>query len=82
MFGLKKLFGRREPVIETRPTEGHRSRSIPPPPPPRPSLSARGGARVRLILADGSAQVLPHDPELAARADYLVNGLLKPPPPA
>jgi hypothetical protein len=33
-------------------------------------------------MSDGSENALPDDPELAARAEYLVNGILKPPPPA
>jgi hypothetical protein len=33
-------------------------------------------------MADGSERLLPDDPEIAARAQYLVNAILKPPPPA
>ena len=38
------------------------------------------GANVRLLMADGSSSELD-DPELAARAEYLVRNLLNPKPP-
>jgi len=68
----------------------YRPAATPPPPPPPsldpaavpPSFRPTGTARVRLIMSDGSENALPDDPELAARAEYLVNGILKPPPPA
>jgi hypothetical protein len=33
-------------------------------------------------MTDGSERPLPEDPELVKRADYLVNAILKPLPPA
>jgi hypothetical protein len=48
---------------------------------PRPRPKARvSGAAVKLLMADGSSSELD-DPELAARAEYLVKNLLSPKPP-
>ncbi len=41
-----------------------------------------GPARIKLMLADGSESSLPADPELSARAAYLVKSMLPPRPPA
>jgi len=71
-----------------RRAHGYTPTATAPPPPPPPAggstaaTGARGAARVKLVLADGTESTLPEDPELSARADYLVNGILKPPPPA
>ena len=63
---------------------------MPPPPPPVLPLQAppqaaparpSSGPQVKLILADGSESQLPADPELAARAEYLVKSMLPPRPP-
>ena len=53
--------------------------SSPPQLAPRPKARA-SGANVRLLLDDGSTSELD-DPELAARAEYLVKNLLSPKPP-
>ncbi|HEV3473312.1 MAG TPA: hypothetical protein VG408_08960 [Actinomycetota bacterium] len=37
--------------------------------------------QIKLILADGTESTLLSDPELAARADYLVKSMLPPRPP-
>ena len=47
-----------------------------------PATAAGGSSRVKLILEDGSESALPADPDLAARADYLVKSMLPPRPPA
>lgn len=36
---------------------------------------------MRLMMTDGTLQDLPADPELAARATYLINSMLPPAPP-
>jgi len=80
MFGLGR-FRRRRPetrVAAIRPPVRRSEPTPPPPPPPQPQATSR----VRLIMADGSERLLPDDPEIAARAQYLVNAILKPPPPA
>ncbi|MDQ4064791.1 MAG: hypothetical protein M3161_01955 [Actinomycetota bacterium] len=59
-----------EEDLSTRPDEQPVGR-----PKARPS-----GANVRLLMADGSSSELD-DPELAARAEYLVRNLLNPKPP-
>ncbi len=59
-------------------------------PQPHPGAIEYAGARpvtgpanpqVKLILADGTESTLLSDPELAARADYLVKSMLPPRPP-
>ena len=45
--------------------------------PPAPS----GPPQVRLMMADGSVQDLPEDPETARKAAYYVRSMLSPPPP-
>lgn len=40
-----------------------------------------GPPQVRLMMADGSIEDLPADPEIAARASYLVRSMLSPAPP-
>lgn len=41
-----------------------------------------GPARIKLILADGSESSLSADPDISARAAYLVKSMLPPRPPA
>jgi hypothetical protein len=36
---------------------------------------------MRLMMTDGTLQDLPYDPEVAARAEYLIKSMLPPPPP-
>ena len=45
--------------------------------PPAPT----GPPQVRLMMADGSVQDLPEDPETARKAAYYVRSMLSPPPP-
>ena len=95
---FKRLFGRSAPAayVESR-LERLASYPPMPPPPPGPEpihqLTPSGppvqaapsvptGPQVKLILADGSESPLPEDPELAARADYLMKSMLPPRPPA
>lgn len=42
---------------------------------------AFGPPRVTLMMADGSVQDLPEDPETARKAAYYVRSMLSPPPP-
>lgn len=46
-----------------------------------PVPNVGSGPSVRLVMADGTVQSLPADPELEARAAYLVRSMLSPPPP-
>jgi hypothetical protein len=77
VFGLGR-FRRRRPLPRGAALPVRRTSLAPPPPPP----PAQRHSRIRLIMADGSERALPDDPELSKRADYLVNAILKPPPPA
>lgn len=52
-----------------------------PPPPPPPAVPAPG-TRVSLVMSDGTVEPLPVDADLAARAAYLAQSVLSPPPPA
>lgn len=94
---FKRLLGRRSSppaYIESRLERLSQYPPMPPPPPPATPQAAAAmqidGAptglmtpsRVKLILADGSESALPTDPELTARADYLVKSMLPPRPPA
>ena len=85
---------RRPPAPVLDPPGYRRSVPLPPPPtqpaeqteqfaqvPPQPVESAPSGPAVRLVMADGTVQSLPADPELEARAAYLVKSMLSPPPP-
>lgn len=91
LAAVKRLFGRSAPpaYVETR---LERLASYPPPPPPPPvdlpsaapirPPAAATRQQVKLIMADGSETGLPADPELTARAEYLVKSMLPPRPPA
>jgi hypothetical protein len=78
--GLRRWFGRDKasPVLDP---PGYRlpGRDIPPAPPPAPAHA--GSPSVRLMMADGTVEELPQDPDLAARANYLARSMLSPPPP-
>ena len=57
-----------------------------PPPPPPPLMVPRVDANplkpgMKLMMSDGTMQDLPDDPELAARAQYLIKSMLPPAPP-
>lgn len=97
LFGRSKTPPELDPVgyrlpsylVDTRapawgPTEGQPPTGSSPgaqdPPrlaPPLPS----GPATVTLMMADGSIQDLPEDPETARKAAYYVRSMLSPPPP-
>ena len=92
---FKRFFGRSAPpaYVETRLERLASYPPMPPPPPPVPAAiipaapavrapSVPAGPQVKLILADGSESALPEDPELAARAEYLMRSMLPPRPPA
>ncbi len=95
---FQRLFGRSPAApafIESRLERLASYPPMPPPPPATPPLppsapktaaevrpTAPGRRQVKLILADGSESALPADPDLAARADYLVKSMLPPRPPA
>lgn len=50
--------------------------------PPRLDRPAPSGPpQVKLMMADGSVQDLPEDPETARKAAYYVRSMLSPPPP-
>jgi hypothetical protein len=48
----------------------------PPPPPPSPLEPAAPGG-IRLVLEDGTVQEVPADPEMAERARYLAENLIR-----
>lgn len=92
MIGLKRLFTRPKPAPVLDPvgyrlpsylTPSDQSLAMPPPPPP-PLVGETltpGPPRVRLMMEDGTVEGLPTDPEVEARAAYLVRSMLPPAPP-
>lgn len=88
---LRVRFGRTKHVT---PVVAGPTRSAPPPPPPpaattlaptstplREAAAPRARPAMRLMMADGTLQDLPYDPEVEARAEYLIKSMLPPPPP-
>jgi hypothetical protein len=86
LFGRWRERGRPAPVLDP---PGYRLPPRPAPPPPAALSEDRAPApftgpsapSMKLGLADGSMQDLPPDPELAARAEYLIKSMLPPAPP-
>ena len=86
--GLKRLLGRDKPTPVIDPP-GYRGvatlRAAPPPPPPplvnAPPPSKPSTPQVRLMMADGTIEELPADPDLEERAAYLIRSMLPPAPP-
>jgi hypothetical protein len=81
---------KQRPVAVVDPPGYRRSPGVIPPPPAAdpyapmtdiPAPAAKTGPAVRLMMADGTVESLPADPELEARAAYLVRSMLSPPPP-
>ena len=69
---------------------GYRLSTPPAPPPPAGSVvdasvaaapTAPGKPSMRLMMADGTVQEMPADPEMEARAEYLIRSMLPPAPP-
>ena len=62
----------------------HGSAPPPPSPPAHPDIQPQTGPvkpSMKLMLSDGTLQELPADPEMAARAEYLIKSMLPPAPP-
>lgn len=83
--------GRATPVLDP---PGYRLAAPPAPPPFQapPAASAvpgpvepveppRAKPAMRLMMEDGTMQDLPADPEIEARAEYLIKSMLPPAPP-
>jgi hypothetical protein len=82
----RALRARPVPVIDP---PGYRSSMPPAPPPPRPEPAPlvraaasrpKAKASMHLMLQDGTVEELP-DPEMKARAEYLIQSMLPPAPP-
>jgi hypothetical protein len=94
---IRDLFGRTRPVPVIDPPGYRLPGYAPPPPPPLPLVEMpRGpgspvgpgpagappqGPHVKLMMADGTIQELPLDPESESRAAYFVRSMLPPAPP-
>jgi hypothetical protein len=86
MSWFGRWFTRTKPPVELDPPGYRLPSRVPPPPPPISTTqhdlpSVAGAPTMRLMLADGSIQDLPGDPELTARAEYLIKSMLPPAPP-
>jgi hypothetical protein len=80
---LGRWFTRSKPVPVLDPPGYRLAHSSAPPPPPLTEAPGRGPVKpsMKLMLSDGTMQEMPADPELAARAEYLIKSMLPPAPP-